>query len=76
MVNLQKFILLGVNLKLLLRKNKINKNSPTCFVRLDYFFGGDFMKEIYFLLGFVSTIVAVLVTENAMNQVNSKKKNQ
>lgn len=39
-------------------------------------FGGEKMKEIYFFIGFISTIATVLVTENAMNQVYSKQKNQ
>lgn len=34
------------------------------------------MKEVYFLIGFVSTVVTILITENAMNQVCSKKNNK
>lgn len=39
-------------------------------------FGGGKMKEVYFLIGFVTTIATILVTENAIHQVNSNKKNQ
>lgn len=34
------------------------------------------MKEVYFLIGFVTTIATILITESAIKQVNSKKKNQ
>ncbi len=34
------------------------------------------MKEVYFLIGFVTTIATILITESSINQANSKKKNQ
>lgn len=39
-------------------------------------FGGEKMKEVYFLIGFVTTIATILITENAINQVCSKKNNK
>lgn len=58
--------------------NKFINRALSYYLIIESFFcfGGKKMKEVYFLIGFVATIATILVTENAIHQGNSNKKNQ
>ncbi len=54
-------------------KNKIRHEIPTYANRLGFFaYGGERMKNIWFVAGFILTLITIEVTEAAIQKSTSK----